>query len=373
MDFLSTFRLIYLIGAVNALFFSLLVFSKKNKIYADKILGWWLLILFGQLIIPSIYLIDINLYYQFAGFEIAFYVFHPLFLYLYVLATIGEKPTLRYKLWNLILIIISEIIGLSFLIYPAKERLLFIEGKEFLPLFYVPLVFIMVGYFGYNIYASYKTLKNYKENVLQIYSYRENVDLLWLRRLVIMFAAISILAFPLGLVSYYGFHSIVFADYLFFIALVVFIFFLGFWGSQQGAVFNMNGNPTFIGELQHVEIQVVEKHYKKEADLLKRVMMNEKPYLNPSLTIHDLAQLINIPAHVLSKVINREFHNNFFEFVNAYRIKEFQQRAFSSEYKNMTILAVAFDCGFNSKSAFNRIFKDITGITPGVFIKNQKQ
>ncbi len=62
MYFINTFRLIYLIGAANALFFSLLIFSKKNRTLADKILAWWLIILFGQLIIPTLYLTNINLY-----------------------------------------------------------------------------------------------------------------------------------------------------------------------------------------------------------------------------------------------------------------------------------------------------------------------
>jgi AraC-like DNA-binding protein len=95
-----------------------------------------------------------------------------------------------------------------------------------------------------------------------------------------------------------------------------------------------------------------------------------KPFLNPQLTIHDLARDLKVPPHLLSKIINKEFHSNFFEFVNKYRIEEFKKKAFLKECKNLTILAVALDCGFNSKSAFNRIFKDYTGITPGDFIKH---
>ena len=380
MDLLSTFRLIYLIGAANALFFSFLVFSKKKKTLADKILGWWLIILFGQLIIPTLYLTNINLYYHFAGIEIIFYVFHPLFLYWYVKATIGQINKWKGIIWQLIVVVLYEVFSLSFFFYPAKERLLFIEGKELFPLYYFPVAILITVYFACFIYATYKLLKDYKDNVLQVYSYRENVDLLWLRRLVGLFAGICILIFPLGLIAYYGFHSMAFTDYYFFITLVVFIFFLGFWGYQQGEIFNINSN-AFQDEVENTEItenapngnSQIEKNFKQEAMLLKELMKKEKPYLEPSLTIHDLAGKLKMPPHQLSKVINKELHCNFFEFVNKYRIEDFKQRAFSTDYKNMTILGIALDCGFNSKSAFNRIFKDVTGLTPGDFIKNHKR
>ncbi len=379
MDILGTFRLCYLLGAANALFFSLLVFSKKDKTIADKILGGWLIVLFAQLIIPFLYLADLNVYYKYAGLEIVFYIFHPVLLYLYVRATISKIPGLRTILWSLVPIIISEAICLSFMLYPAEERLLFITGEELLPLVYIPFMTFMSGYFGYYIYASYKSLKEYKNNVLQVYSYRENVDLLWLRRLVVLFALISFLIFPLGLISYYGYHSIAFADYFFFVMLVIFVFFLGYWGYQQGHVFNFNsdGNSFLENENNQTFIKIpvnqnITRHYKKEAEHILQLMKTSMPYLEPSITINDLARMVDLPPHLLSKVINKEFHCNFFEFINSYRIKEFKQRAFSREYRNLTILAIALECGFNSKSAFNRIFKDATGITPSEFIQNHQ-
>ena len=376
MDLLSTFRLIYLVGAANALFFSSLIFSKNNKTIADKILGWWLIILFLQLIIPTLYLANLDLNYKYAGLEITLYIFHPLFLFYYVKTTLGQKLKRKRFYWNIIAVILYEVFSFSFFLFPAKERLLFIEGKELLPFFYIPICILIFVYLGYYIRISYKLLKDYKDNVLQVYSYRQNVDLLWLRRLTILFIAISLLIFPLWFISYYGFHSMALTDYFFFITLVIFIFFLGFWGYQQGEIFNINENSnTDNSKPEHIQPknQQNEKHFKQEALQLKELMKTEKSYLEPSLTIHDLAAKMDMPAHLLSKVINKEFHCNFFEFVNKYRIEDFKQRAFSTKYKNLTILAIALDCGFNSKSAFNRIFKDVTGLTPGSYIKSHKQ
>lgn len=376
MQLLSIFRLFYLLGAVNSLFFSVLIFSKKNIIIADKILGTWLIILSAQLLIPFLYLTDLNTYYKYAGLEIVFYAFHPVLLYYYIKATIGRLPDLRSILLNIIPIVLLEIAELSFFVFPAKERLRFIEGVDLLPWYFLPFVIFMLSYFFYYIYISYKTLKDYKNEVLQIFSYRENVDLLWLRRLVMMFAGITVIVFPMGLVSYYYYHSMVFADYFFFVTLVIFIFFLGYWGYQQGHIFN------FKNDLEPAEINVsdtpvinnttVLRQFKKEAAQLENVMKSKKPYTEPELTIYGLAQLMNLPPHQLSKVINTEFHCNFFEFVNSYRVEEFRQKVFSGEFKNLTILGIALECGFNSKSSFNRIFKESTGITPGEYIKHSK-
>ncbi|WP_187632131.1 helix-turn-helix domain-containing protein [Hymenobacter lutimineralis] len=93
-------------------------------------------------------------------------------------------------------------------------------------------------------------------------------------------------------------------------------------------------------------------------------MRQHKPYLNPSLTIHELAGGVQLPPHVLSKVINEGFGQNFFDFVNAYRVEEFKQLMATPRAQQYTLLALALEVGFNSKSAFNRAFKKQTDQTP---------
>jgi AraC-like DNA-binding protein len=374
MELLSIFRLFYLLGAGYALFFCVLIFSKRNKTMADKILGIWLIILAAQLIIPFLYLTDLNIYYKYAGIEIVFFVFHPVFLYFYIKLMIGKIPTVKNITYSVILIAISEISGLSFFLYPSDQRFDFIKGKILLPSVFYPFLVFIIAYFYYYAAISYKELRVYKNTVLQVYSYRENVDLLWLRRLVFLFSLIIIIEFPVSMVSYFYFRSIVFADYFFFLTLVIFIFFLGFWGYQQGEIFSLNGGVISTNEKTNDKVPAISTEtlrlFKQKAAELKQIMVTSKPFLNPKLTIHDLAQNVQIPPHQLSKIIYQEFHCNFFEFVNSYRIQEFKQKAFSSEFRNLTILAIALECGFNSKSSFNRIFKESTGITPGDFLKH---
>ena len=96
-------------------------------------------------------------------------------------------------------------------------------------------------------------------------------------------------------------------------------------------------------------------------------MVKSKAYKNPNLTLHELAAKLKMPPHLLSKVINDGFECNFFDFVNGYRIEEFKKLAHDPRMKNQTFLSLAFEVGFNSKTAFNRSFKKMTNQTPREF------
>ncbi|MDW3195039.1 MAG: helix-turn-helix domain-containing protein [Cytophagales bacterium] len=101
--------------------------------------------------------------------------------------------------------------------------------------------------------------------------------------------------------------------------------------------------------------------------------MNEKKYfLNPDLKLHDLAIQLQVAPHALSERINQDLNMNFYDFVNHFRIEEFKQRALAPENKHLTLLALAYEVGFNSKASFNRIFKKNTGLTPSQFLRQKE-
>jgi len=106
---------------------------------------------------------------------------------------------------------------------------------------------------------------------------------------------------------------------------------------------------------------------------LKKMMIKERPYLNPDLKSHELANLLNVTPHYLSKIINQELGLNFYNFINNYRIEEFKERVLQDENKNFTLTGIAKDVGFNSKSSFNRVFKATVGLTPTEYLKTQKE
>jgi len=108
---------------------------------------------------------------------------------------------------------------------------------------------------------------------------------------------------------------------------------------------------------------------KKYVSELKEFIENEKPYLDEDLTINKLAQLLSMSSHHLSQVINSELNQNFYTFINTYRANEVREKLKNPDNKNESVLILAYESGFKSKSSFNIIFKKINGVTPTEFRK----
>ncbi|MFZ2286817.1 MAG: helix-turn-helix transcriptional regulator [Bacteroidales bacterium] len=96
-------------------------------------------------------------------------------------------------------------------------------------------------------------------------------------------------------------------------------------------------------------------------------MRSSRPYLNPELTLSQLAGELGISSHILSQVMNEKLGINFFDLINDYRVESFKEKIVDPKYVNFSLPGIALECGFNSKSAFNRIFKLKTGLTPSQY------
>ncbi|MCB2222408.1 MAG: helix-turn-helix domain-containing protein [Bacteroidetes bacterium] len=97
-------------------------------------------------------------------------------------------------------------------------------------------------------------------------------------------------------------------------------------------------------------------------------MKNEKPYLNPELSLPELADAMEMSRNQLSALINQLHQKNFYEFVNEYRVDEVKQLMTAPENKHLKLISLAYDAGFNSKASFYRIFKQITKMTPTEYL-----
>lgn len=107
----------------------------------------------------------------------------------------------------------------------------------------------------------------------------------------------------------------------------------------------------------------------KAIEALKNLLEVERPYLNPELKQADIASSLKIPAHQLTKLLNSEINKGFFDFINEYRVKHFIELAKKEESKHLSIMGVAQESGFKSKSSFNTAFKKVTGKTPSEYLK----
>lgn len=102
---------------------------------------------------------------------------------------------------------------------------------------------------------------------------------------------------------------------------------------------------------------------------LNQIMENEKPFLNPRLSSPDLAEVLDITTNQLSQFLNEHLNKNFYDYVNSFRLKEFLHLSKNPKYLHLSILGLAYECGFNSKTTFNAFFKREMGVTPTEYFK----
>jgi AraC-like DNA-binding protein len=358
----------FLVGSAQALFFAILVFSKQTKSHADKILGCWLLILGIQLINPFIIYRNPEKYYYLGGLDASLFSLSAIFMFLYTKTITTTDGKFKPKwLIHLLAIVVINIAFIPFYTLSAEEKLKFVRKEEVLGLDIMIGAFLNMITFVSYVIATLFVIKKHKKKIRFEFSYEQNIDLKWLRNLIYSLAVMGLIF--IGIVSFLALHQmhVYEADYYFYLILVLFIFGLGYWGFKQGTIFpyrELKSTPTPIKN------EKKEKHISAEEQLAKelhRYMSQEKPYLDSKLTLYDLASSMNWSTHELSSLLNKVMKTNFYEYVNNYRIEEVKKRLKENNQK-FTVLAIAFDAGFNSKASFNRIFKQKTGVTPSDFI-----
>lgn len=144
-------------------------------------------------------------------------------------------------------------------------------------------------------------------------------------------------------------------------------------------VINIIQNPAIIHFSSKTTGDLVLKKYEKSGiseeearsvmEKMNEYMETEKPYLKSDLSIQDLSDALNFPVHTISEVSNGLMGQNFFDYVNNYRVEEFKRLASRPQEKDIKILHLAFDAGFSSKTSFNLAFKKFTGETPSQYLK----
>jgi AraC-type DNA-binding domain-containing proteins len=129
------------------------------------------------------------------------------------------------------------------------------------------------------------------------------------------------------------------------------------------------------GESKQVSHVVVLKENDAEILVSKilEYMEEHRPYIDSGLELRDLANALNVHHSHITYVLNSILKQNFYDFINTYRVEEVKKQLKSPTNKSYTILSIAYACGFSAKSSFNRVFKQKTGLTPFEYRKSDEQ
>lgn len=163
------------------------------------------------------------------------------------------------------------------------------------------------------------------------------------------------------------------------IGIIIFQLFIACWylfkALNHPSLFrNIDSNLKLVSDIVLEEkyssiVTITDKEYNEELMKLQQYMFETKPFINPSLTIQDVSEAIEIPVRDLSLLINHKLGQHFYDFVNTYRIENAMNILKDVTKSKVTILEILYEVGFNSKSSFNTAFKKHTGNTPTSYRK----
>ncbi|GIQ60437.1 hypothetical protein Flavo103_35730 [Flavobacterium collinsii] len=366
--------MLYLTGIIITFFLVVVLASKRNKTEADKILALWLFFTGFHLFL--FYLHYKNDYSDFPfllGLELPMPLVQGPFLFLYTSALTNQN---RYKKFNLLhfipflaaILVLTPFYNLSF---DEKVTVFKNEGKGYETLITVLYAAILLSGIVYALLSLQKLVKH-RKNINNQFSFTEKINLTWLRYLIIGSSIIWIV--------------VIFSDDQYIFSVVVFyLIFIGYFGVKQVGIFTNqpfsenNLTTTSVAEKTTVAHQSEKIKYEKSGltttelqtihQKLTQIMHDEKLYKNADLTLTELAQRTSVHPNTLSQVINSVEQKNFYDYVNSQRVEEFKKAIRLLENQKFTFLSVALECGFNSKTAFNRNFKKETGLSPSEYLK----
>jgi AraC-like DNA-binding protein len=386
---LEIVNLILLLAAAQGLFLSVLIFHKHGRLFANRFLG-------AMMLMFSLILVHLFLNEQ--GDEQARPLFSSMLVglgflvaplhYLYAKFLVRRDRPFRKK---------ACLHFLPFLIYESYRLFQYFFARETLFALFssakpqvMPFDFIVYNWavllqgFIY-VQLTIRILNRYARYLKEVFSTLDKIKLDWLRNITLMFAGIlaiflienALLLAGINLSNYFSLSSTLSA---------VYVYALGYLGLSKSEVF---AEPKIVDSISHLTalsdqnrlesvapespVQKYEKsglseeNAKAYVQQLLELMEKQQPYTNSELTLNQLADMLSISSHNLSEIINTQLQQNFFDFVNGYRLEKVKKDLLDPAKSALTILAIAFDAGFNSKSSFNLIFKKQTNLTPSEF------
>ncbi len=383
------------IGVSQFVFAALLVFTRRKLRLSDKILGTWLLLMsiFMALTLAKNEYLD-SFWSRLQMFPF-FFTLGP-FLLFYVRTLAGQKKVLTFEdgLHLLPFVVFSAIAATQS--HTVDEDILL--GDVF-SLSMLPYTLTIIASILYYLLITLRELKRHQSNLLDHFSYTSHrINLSWVRLVLLVFAStivLTLLSIGYNTTAVQNFNP----GIPFFLGLTLFGYGVSFFGVRQPAIYHREPDERFVDDLEEEETEEMkpqvnemeemeEENGEKEDEgkkyqrsglqpemaerYLNRLLehMNaHQPYLRRDLTIQDLANEVDIPQHHLTQTINETFNKNFYTLVNEYRVAEVKKRLVDPKYKHLTVLAIAHDAGFNSKSSFNMSFKKIVGLTPSQYRK----
>lgn len=369
---INLFNFIIIASVFIGLCFSLLlIFTKRINQKANLYLGllalvivlWniWVLSLDLDIFryLPKFYLIPVN--YSLA--------LGPL-LFLYVKKmTVPDWEFSSRDFIHFIPLVFELIVHIILCKEALNKNILATDTNAFYTLIPVVQFFAIISILAYS-YQALQLIKRYHTWLKVNYSNDDKYNLRWLYRLIIIFAVFWFLLVPFTLIDYLFFNfKLGIHDYY---PIYILLSLITLWISIEAF---LKPEMVFIEPVtqdsrsQSNPKEPVSTDMTEEAKRIAIEIERNLYYLDSEMSLKSLADALSIHPNTLSKIINEGHGKNFSDFINDYRVNAVIDRLNDPKYDHVTLLGISFECGFNSKTTFNRVFKNVTGKTPLVYKK----
>jgi len=367
----SFLDVLLIIGISQGIFLATsLLFVHERNLSANRILSFILfiavIVLFGRVMvhrIEGLWLIRVGV-----AVDATIYLFGPL-IYLYVRRLLFKEEGHTYHLgWQHYIPLLLYVVYAT---WTYTISLVDLDGMYRTGQLYFVFLCIEGGgllSLGYYLFRSHGLIRRFKRQEPQMISYSQEVYrfLQMVIGVLVVFGVIWAFSFT----SAYFFRRFYpFVNYnTMWITTPAFFYVIGYFALRQPEIFKIP--ITSMDELEKPRLSPGE--ILKLQKRLNFFMDEEQLYLRQDLTLKSLAQQMDATPNDVSWLLNKVYQKPFYDFINEYRVKEFLVKINNHEYLNHTLLSLAMDAGFNTKSTFNKTFKAVTGQTPSSYIKSKK-
>lgn len=373
---LDWLHVIALLGAIQGLFLAGVLIARRRNRTANRLLAA-AMFAFSIHLASAVYqaagLVPVLPHFFGAAYPLPF-VYGPL-IYLYAVTAADRSRRLtRRDVLHFVPFLATVVGGLPIYLMSGAEKIAFFHQLQ---AGVQPLLFRIVDPLKLLSGICYATativfLRRHRDRVMESYSSVEQVNLRWLLWLGSAGAAVWLLAVAFKVLASAGLTRIERGDDVVVLAIALLVYGIGYRGLRQPEVFRYDTAEHRVPEPEPEGPRYERSGLTdREADRLKAeltaVMDREHLWKDSGLTLADLADRLATTPHKLSEVLNAQLGQTFFDFVNGYRVREVQRRIAAGEAKKVTMLSLAQDAGFASKSTFNLVFKKLTSQTPSDF------
>ena len=380
-------ELIILFAAAQGVFLAVLILHKHGNLFANRFLVS--LILLYSVLLLHLFFGDIGyptLYYRLAPLVIglAFFMIPLHYLYAkYLVENVSAFCGRDYL--HFVPFIVWEVFWILAILFLRDSQQLWrmAIGSSDTTVRFVLFNWLVLVQAGFYMLRTVHILNRYARQIKEVFSSIHRIRLDWLRNMTYLILAMLVIFLAENVLNLFG--STISSNFTLSSLLVaVYVYTIGYLGLFNSEVFT---NPEVAESISYLpgisasETGSVEKSaggkYQKSglspersreyADRLVQLMEEDAPYTDSDLTLDQLAEMMGISPHNLSEIINTRLNQNFFDFVNGYRIEQVKADLTDPGKENYTVLGIAYDAGFNSKSSFYTIFKKCTGMTPAEY------